>query len=219
MKYAFYPGCVARGGAPELYESAMAVLDRLGIETIELTRASCTGAGVLQEKNRKLGDILNVRTLAMAEQLGLPIMTICSTCQGVISQANHAVQTRPAYLEEINAELADEGHRISGHDGGQTPALGPAGRRRHRKTERHVRQRAFRYEPRAVLRVLHRQAERCAGPRRQSATADVTGNRDRGDRRKRSRLSGQDGLLRIPDSPHQPGELAKDGVESHRRSE
>ena len=77
MKYAFYPGCVARGGAPELYESAMAVLDRLGIETVELTRASCTGAGVLQEKNRKLGDILNVRTLAMAEQLGLPIMTIC----------------------------------------------------------------------------------------------------------------------------------------------
>ena len=106
VKYAFYPGCVARGGAPELYESAMAVLDRLSIETVELTRASCTGAGVLQEKNRKLGDILNVRTLAMAEQLGLPIMTICSTCQGVISQANHAVQTRPEYLAEINAELA-----------------------------------------------------------------------------------------------------------------
>ncbi len=109
MKYAFYPGCVARGGAPELYESAIAVMQRLGIETVELTRASCTGAGVLQEKNRRLGDVLNVRTMAMAEQMGLPILTICSTCQGVMSQANHAVQRNPDYLDEINAELAQEG--------------------------------------------------------------------------------------------------------------
>ena len=49
MKYAFYPGCVAKGGAPELYDSAVAVMERLGIETVELTRAACTGAGVLQE--------------------------------------------------------------------------------------------------------------------------------------------------------------------------
>ena len=32
MKYAFYPGCVARGGTPELLSSSMAVLDKLGIE-------------------------------------------------------------------------------------------------------------------------------------------------------------------------------------------
>ena len=87
MKFAFYPGCVARGAGPELFDSAVAVMDRLGIEWIELTGASCTGAGVLQEKDQKLGDILNIRTLAMAEQLGLPVMTICSTCQGVIAQA------------------------------------------------------------------------------------------------------------------------------------
>ena len=74
MKYAFYPGCVARGGAPELYDSALAVMERLGIEHVELTKAACTGAGVLQEKNPKMGDILNVRTFAMAEQMGLPIM-------------------------------------------------------------------------------------------------------------------------------------------------
>ena len=30
-KYAFYPGCVARGGAPELYDSTMAVADKLGL--------------------------------------------------------------------------------------------------------------------------------------------------------------------------------------------
>ena len=114
MKYAFYPGCVARGGTPELYDSAVAVMARLGIEWEELTKASCTGAGVLQEKNRKMGDALNVRTLAMAEQKGLNILVICSTCQGVMSQANHAVQRSPEYMAEINAVLADEGLEYKG---------------------------------------------------------------------------------------------------------
>ena len=107
MKYAFYPGCVARGGAPELYDSALAVMNRLDIEHVELTKAACTGAGVLQEKNLKMGDILNVRTVAMAEQRGLPIMVLCSTCQGVMAQANHRVKRDPAYLSEINKHLED----------------------------------------------------------------------------------------------------------------
>ncbi len=114
MKYAFYPGCVARGGAPELYDSAVAVMKRLGIEWEELTKAACTGAGLLQEKNRKLGDALNIRTLAMAEQKGLDVLVICSTCQGVMSQANHAVQRDPEYLAEINKVLADEGLEYKG---------------------------------------------------------------------------------------------------------
>ncbi|MSQ08846.1 MAG: heterodisulfide reductase [Dehalococcoidia bacterium] len=113
-KYAFYPGCVARGGTPELYDSAIAVTQRLGIELVELTKASCTGAGVLQEKNLKLGDTLNVRTFAMAEQLGLPILVLCSTCQGVMSQANARVQKDPEYLKEINSFLKEEGLEYKG---------------------------------------------------------------------------------------------------------
>jgi succinate dehydrogenase / fumarate reductase cytochrome b subunit len=50
MKYAFYPGCVSRGGTPELYDSTIAVADKLGIELEEIFGAACTGAGVLQEK-------------------------------------------------------------------------------------------------------------------------------------------------------------------------
>jgi len=114
MKYAFYPGCVARGGAPELYDSAVAVMDKLGIEHVELTKAACTGAGLLQEKNLIMGDVLNVRTFAMAEQMGLPIMVLCSTCQGVMSQANHRVKRDPEYLAEINSFLAPEGLEYKG---------------------------------------------------------------------------------------------------------
>ncbi|MCH7653496.1 MAG: heterodisulfide reductase, partial [Chloroflexi bacterium] len=86
MKYAFYPGCVSRGACPELYVSTIEICRRLGIDldTEVMKGASCTGAGVLQEKNQRLGDTLNARNFAIAERAGLPIMTICSTCQGVM---------------------------------------------------------------------------------------------------------------------------------------
>ena len=48
MRYAFYPGCVARGASPELYVATLEVCERLGIEldVPSLEAASCTGAGV-----------------------------------------------------------------------------------------------------------------------------------------------------------------------------
>ena len=52
MKFAFFPGCVSRGACPELYTSTVKISEILGIELDEkaLESASCTGAGVLQEK-------------------------------------------------------------------------------------------------------------------------------------------------------------------------
>ena len=114
MKYAFFPGCVSRGGCPELYPAALKVCQRLGIELQELHGASCTGAGVLQEKNLLLGDTLNARTFAMAERMGMPIMTICSTCQGVMSQANKRLREDAKYLAKINETLQEEGLEYKG---------------------------------------------------------------------------------------------------------
>lgn len=114
MKYAFFPGCVSRGGAPELYPAVIKVCDRLGIELEEMYGASCTGAGILQEKNELLGDVLNARTFAMAEQLGLTIMNICSTCQGVMSQANKRLKDNPDRLKEVNDILKEEGLEYKG---------------------------------------------------------------------------------------------------------
>ena len=116
MKYAFYPGCVARGGAPELFSATVEVCRLLDIELDHevLKGASCTGAGVLQEKNLRLADTLNARTFAMAERSGLPLMTICSTCQGVMSQANQRLKADANYLAEINEDLAEEGLEYKG---------------------------------------------------------------------------------------------------------
>jgi succinate dehydrogenase / fumarate reductase, cytochrome b subunit len=112
MKYAFYPGCVSRGGCPELYPSAVKVSAKLEIELDELKDVGCTGAGVLPQY---ISDPINARTFAKAEKLGLPIMTICSTCTGVMAQANYRLKDDPSYRDKINREyLADEGLEYKG---------------------------------------------------------------------------------------------------------
>ncbi len=112
MKYAFYTGCVSKGGCPELYPSSVKVADKLDIELEEMKDVACTGAGVLP---LYLSDPINARTLAKAEKLGLPIMTICSTCQGVIAQANYRLTSDAEYRKKINQEyLAEEGLEYKG---------------------------------------------------------------------------------------------------------
>jgi len=113
VKFAFFPGCVSRGGAPELYQSTIAVAEKIGIELEEIEGWSCTGAGALQESNPLLGDTLNARNFALAQRMGLPIMTICSTCQGVMAQAKVKLED-DGYRAEINEILATEGLEYNG---------------------------------------------------------------------------------------------------------
>ena len=113
MKYAFWPGCVARGAAPELYKSTLAVAQRLGIELVELEAAACTGAGIISDGDPYLQDVLNARTLALAESMNLPLLDICSTCVGVHRLANEKLQ-QPDYRARINERLAPEGLEYKG---------------------------------------------------------------------------------------------------------
>jgi succinate dehydrogenase / fumarate reductase, cytochrome b subunit len=114
VKVAFWPGCVSKGACPELYVSTQAIAEPLGLELHELVSAPCTGAGVLSEQNPELGDALNSLTLAMAETEGADLMTICSTCQGVLATTNHNLKNDPARLERANATIADQGFRYGG---------------------------------------------------------------------------------------------------------
>lgn len=106
MKYAYFPGCVAKSGAPELFDSTARVAEKLGIELVELTAASCCGAGVINEGDPFLNVLLNARTFAMAENMDLDILTICSTCQGVMRQVKWQLDNDQNLLAETNEVLA-----------------------------------------------------------------------------------------------------------------
>lgn len=109
MKYAFYTGCAAKGACPELYQSAVKVAKLLGIELDEMTSAACCGAGVIREGDADLSLAINARTFAQAEAKGLPVLTICGTCQGVLANANKTLKEDPAARDRVNAMLAPDG--------------------------------------------------------------------------------------------------------------
>uniref|UniRef100_A0A832H2C3 Heterodisulfide reductase n=1 Tax=Oscillatoriales cyanobacterium SpSt-402 TaxID=2282168 RepID=A0A832H2C3_9CYAN len=113
LKYAYYPGCVAQGACRELHQSTQALSRALGIELIELKKASCCGSGTFKEDSQLLEDTVNARNIALAEALNLPLLTHCSTCQGVIGHVDERLKNaqtqNPAYLEQVNDLLCKEG--------------------------------------------------------------------------------------------------------------
>jgi succinate dehydrogenase / fumarate reductase cytochrome b subunit len=85
------------------------VAPELGIELVELYDGNCTGAGVISEHSMETADALNARNFAMAQRLDLPLINICSTCQGVQSLAQARLKKHPHIAEEVNKTLAEEG--------------------------------------------------------------------------------------------------------------
>jgi succinate dehydrogenase / fumarate reductase cytochrome b subunit len=81
----------------------------LGIELVELYDGNCTGAGVISEHSPETADALNARNFAMAQRMGLPLINICSTCQGVQSMVQKRLAKNEKALAAVNEELAEEG--------------------------------------------------------------------------------------------------------------
>jgi succinate dehydrogenase / fumarate reductase cytochrome b subunit len=109
MKFGYYPGCSARSTCAELNEATQRVAAKLDLELIPLESATCTGARELRAIDPVKFYVLNVRILALAEQAGLPLMTICNTCTLNLLDAHAAVCKDSELMRLINEELSDEG--------------------------------------------------------------------------------------------------------------
>ena len=109
MKYAFWPGCVSKGAAPELYTSMVRVAPELGMNLVELYDGNCTGAGVISEHSMETADALNARNFALAQKKGLDLVNICSTCQGVQSMVQEKLDRDEAYRAKVKVSFKYEG--------------------------------------------------------------------------------------------------------------
>jgi len=115
MNYALFTGCVAKGAGRELLTATLYAAEKLGIKLHDMDDASCCGAGVVHEDNPRLGDAINMRTFSLAEEKGLDILTICSTCQGVMRRVQQRCADKPDYMAELNKEIKkDTGRTYAG---------------------------------------------------------------------------------------------------------
>jgi succinate dehydrogenase cytochrome b subunit len=113
VRLAYYPGCVAQESGKELDQSTRWVCDRLGIELVAFPNFSCCGSGFVDEANETLNVALNARNLAIAERAGLDLLTICSTCTGMLTLANRRLED-PAMRSRVDGALQQIGLRYGG---------------------------------------------------------------------------------------------------------
>jgi succinate dehydrogenase / fumarate reductase cytochrome b subunit len=114
LKYALYTGCTARESTPELLKSTMAIADKLGIELVLLDEATCCGASHLQDFDEMLSLVLNARNICYAEKLGLPLVTICNTCQLNTALTKDRLDSDEKLREKVNEKLAEVGLEYKG---------------------------------------------------------------------------------------------------------
>ncbi len=114
MKFALFTGCVSKGATRELMVSTMKTAEALGIDFVEMKSAACCGAGVVSEQSPILADALNARSLAIAEEQNLDMVTICSTCQGILKKSECKLDSDEEYKEKVNYVLKEGGHQYTG---------------------------------------------------------------------------------------------------------
>lgn len=114
LKYAYYPGCASQAITKEADSTTRKLAEILGIELHDMPKANCCGAGLLTDYDYDLYISLNARIFAEAEEMGMDIMTICSTCLMVMSTANRDLKNDSKLLEKTNEILAGSGIKYTG---------------------------------------------------------------------------------------------------------
>jgi succinate dehydrogenase cytochrome b subunit len=114
LRYAYYPGCASQEITKEANESTRLVAGELGIELHDMPKANCCGAGLLTDYDYDLYIALNARIFAEAEEMGMDIMTICSTCLMVMATANRDLKNNTSLMAKTNEILGRVGLRYTG---------------------------------------------------------------------------------------------------------
>lgn len=107
MKYAYYPGCSLHGGSAKEYDSSWrAVAGALGIELAEMPGWSCCGTVHATSVGRLLSLGLAARNLAIAEEMGLEMVTPCAGCYKNLRTTDEALKADAELRARVNVNLA-----------------------------------------------------------------------------------------------------------------
>lgn len=115
VKYLFFKGCTIPVKLPNIESIALEVLPELGIELVEVDQFSCCPDPIqIQGANQYFWLATAARNLAIAEEKGFNIMTLCNGCLNTLSIANHKLNTNPQLMAAVNNVLATIGKEYKG---------------------------------------------------------------------------------------------------------
>src|SRR3989304_3450314 len=93
--------------------SARKVLQKLGVELVEMPEFNCCGLP-LDPVSHETMLILAAKNLALAEQQGLNVLTLCPGCAGTLKKVNKILKEDKTLREQINGRLKEAGLEFKG---------------------------------------------------------------------------------------------------------
>ena len=86
-KYLMFLGCAIPYRVSAYEISARKILQKLGVELVEMPEFNCCGLP-MDPVSHEIMLTLAARNLALAEQKGLNILTLCPGCAGTLKKVN-----------------------------------------------------------------------------------------------------------------------------------
>ncbi|TFG25930.1 MAG: CoB--CoM heterodisulfide reductase subunit B [Promethearchaeota archaeon] len=115
MEYALFLGCTIPLKLPHLEKAFRDIAGILDLRLKEMEGVSCCPEPVsLQSLNIDTWVTLGARNLAIAEKMGLDILTICSGCYETLKTVSVLLKEDKGYLKKINGILKKINYHYSG---------------------------------------------------------------------------------------------------------
>ena len=111
--YAFFIGCQIPARVPHYEMSARAVLEKLGVELTDFRQFNCCGYP-MRNADETAFLLSAAKNIALAEQAGRDILTLCKCCFGSLTAADHILKEDPEERNKINRLLASHGLSYGG---------------------------------------------------------------------------------------------------------
>lgn len=112
-KWLIFLGCAVPYRVASYEISARKVLAKLGVELVEMPEFNCCGLP-FDAVSHETMLVLAAKNLALAEQQGLSILTLCPGCAGTLKKVNTILNAAPKQREKVNKHLKEAGLEFKG---------------------------------------------------------------------------------------------------------
>jgi len=112
LKYAFFLGCTTPVRVMQYEAATRKVCAKLGIELVDLPDFGCCGFPT-EKVSHEAFLALAARNLAVAEEKGLDVVTMCTACSGALAKVVHALRDEKMRVK-INELLKGTGRQVKG---------------------------------------------------------------------------------------------------------
>ena len=116
MKYLYYPGCSAEATGKAYDASSRAMMDKLGVELVELDDWNCCGATSYFSVRELDSFAIAARNLAIAQEMGDDeLCVICNACYTTLAKTNRYMAEDPHVFEAVQGALGAVGRSYDGN--------------------------------------------------------------------------------------------------------